>query len=226
MFAHCRSPLKTFRTITKEKFSFFHWYPTFPKSAKYQNLTVLYCGTFILGQVILCQLKWSLWWLGIRVNKLCIQKCNCSSSHSPCNKAILITFNKCLWCILMFVLSVISDDTGRMHVDQILTSISVDLYKSQVTWLLIPNDTQTHCCVSSFYGWLGEKEREKRRQYMMSWYCKSIWDGQIAHRRHSQFIVLNFCHSRRLWSRVLLSPVPCGYEMARCSQAGIVHMHS
>jgi len=52
----------------------------------------------------------------------------------------------------MFVLSVISDDTGRMHVDQILTSISVDLHKSQVTWLLIPNDTQMHYCVSSFYG--------------------------------------------------------------------------
>jgi len=56
-------------------------------------------------------------------------------------------------CVVhLFVLSVICDDTGRVHVDQSLTSISVDLYNSQVTWLLIPNDTQTHCCVSSFYG--------------------------------------------------------------------------
>ena len=177
---------------------------------KYQNLTVLYCSMFILRQIFLRQLKWPFWWLGIRVKKLFFQTYNPSSAHSPHNKAILMTFNKCLRCIPMFVLSVISDDTGRMHVDQILTSISVDLHKSQVTWLLIPNDTQMHYCVSSFYGWLGEKEREKQRQCMMSWYYKSIWDGQIAHKRHSQFIVLNFCHSRRLWSKVLLSLVPCG----------------
>lgn len=225
-FAHSRSPLKSFRSITKENLPFFHRYPTFPMPTKYQDLTVLYCGTFMLREVGLCQLKWLLWWLGIGVNKLCIQRYKPSSSHSPHNKAILVTFNKCLRCIPMFVLSVISDDIGRMHVDQILTSISVDLYNSQVTWLLTPSDTRTHYCVSSFYGWLGEKGRERRRQYTMPWYCKSIWDGQIAHKRRSQFIVLKFCHSRRLRSKVLLSAVPCGSEMARRSQAGIVHMHS
>lgn len=176
--------------------------------AKYQDLTVLYHDMFILRQVGLCQLKWPLWWLGINVNKVCIQRYNPSFSYSPHNKTILITFKKCLWCIPVFVFSVISDDTGRMHMDQILTSISFDLYNSQVTWLLIPNDTQTHFGVSSYYGSLGEKERERQRQYMMSWNCKPIWDGQIAHKRHSQFVVLNFCHSSRLWSKVLLSPVP------------------
>lgn len=156
----------------------------------HQDLTVLCCDMFILRQVVLWQLRWPLWWLGIRVRKLCIQTCNPSSSHSPYNKAFLITFTKCQWCVPVgFVYNLWWH--RKNAVDQILTSISVDLYNSQVTWLLIPKDTQTHYCVSSFHGWLSEKERKRQRQYVMSWYCKSIWDGQIAHRSTAN----SFCWS-------------------------------
>lgn len=46
------SPLKSFRSTFKEKFSFFHWYKTFPMLAKHQDLTVLSCGMFILDRLV------------------------------------------------------------------------------------------------------------------------------------------------------------------------------
>lgn len=107
-------------------------------------------------------------------------------------------------------LSVISNDIARMHTDQILTSISADMYNSQVTWLLIPNYTQTHCCVSLFYGWLGEKEKERRKHYVISWFCKSIWNGQIAQK----------CTANSLcWTSITLAGCEAKSYYLRCHMA-------